>query len=94
MIGDLTKIVMDLQNCNKEFDHLIIETTGIANPAPVAEDFYLDPRINNSFYVDGIITVVDPINIEIDIEDNEECYKQIAYADMFIYNKSDIATEE
>lgn len=94
MIGDLTKIVLDLKKNDKDFDYLLIETTGIANPAPVAEVFYFDHRISSEFYVDGIITVVDPINIEIDIEDNEECYKQIAYADMFIFNKSDIATDE
>ncbi|MCM8538410.1 MAG: GTP-binding protein [Lentisphaeraceae bacterium] len=90
IIGDLTQIVVDLEKSGKDFDYLLIETTGIANPAPVAEVFYFDPRINSKYFVDGIVTVVDPINLEIDIEDNEECYKQIAFADLFILNKADI----
>jgi G3E family GTPase len=94
IIGDLTQIIVNLQKSGKDFDYLLIETTGIANPAPVAEVFYFDPRINNQYFVDGIVTVVDTINLEMDLEDNEECYKQIAYADMFIFNKVDIAKVE
>lgn len=92
--GDLTKIVLDLIKSGKEFEHLVIETTGIANPAPVAEVFYFDPMINSKFYVNGIITLVDSVNVDKHLDDNEECYKQIAFADLILVNKTDLVDED
>lgn len=91
--NDLTKIILDLTKKGREFEHLIIETTGIANPAPVAEVFYLDPLINNKFYVNGIVTLVDAVNVDKHLDDNEECYKQIAFADLLLINKTDKVDE-
>jgi G3E family GTPase len=91
--GDLTKIILDLLKKQDSFDHIIIETTGIANPAPVAEVFYFDPLINSKFYVDGIVTVIDAVNVEKHLEDNDECYKQIAFADLILINKVDLVDE-
>jgi G3E family GTPase len=92
--GDLTKIILDLLKKQDSFDHIIIETTGIANPAPVAEVFYFDPLINSKFYVDGIVTVIDAVNVEKHLEDNDECYKQIAFADLILMNKVDLVDED
>ncbi len=91
--GDLTKIVLDLIKTKKDFEHLIIETTGIANPAPVAEVFYFDPFINPKFYVNGIVTLIDAVNVDKHLDDNDECYKQIAFADMILVNKIDLVDE-
>ncbi|MCM8531105.1 MAG: GTP-binding protein [Lentisphaeraceae bacterium] len=91
--GDLTKIVLDLIKSGQHFEHLMIETTGIANPAPVAEVFYFDPLINNNFYVNGIVTLVDSVNVDKHLDDNDECYKQIAFADLLLINKSDLVDE-
>ena len=92
--GDLTKIVQNLIESGQEFEHLMIETTGIANPAPVAEVFYFDPLINNSFFVNGIITLVDSVNVDKHLDDNDECYKQIAFADLLLINKVDKVDEQ
>ncbi len=87
--GDLTKIVQDLIKSGQDFEHLMIETTGIANPAPVAEVFYFDPTINDKFFVNGIVTLVDSVNVDKHLDDNDECYKQIAFADLLLVNKTD-----
>jgi G3E family GTPase len=92
--GDLTKIAMDLLKRKDQFDRIVIETTGIANPAPVAEVFYFDPYIKGKFYVDGIVTMVDSVNLQKHLEDNEECYKQIAFADLLLVNKVDLIDKE
>ncbi|MCM8541577.1 MAG: GTP-binding protein [Lentisphaeraceae bacterium] len=92
--GDLTKIIQDLIKSGQPFDHLMIETTGIANPAPVAEVFYFDPNINNRFFVNGIVTLVDSVNVDKHLDDNDECYKQIAFADLLLLNKTDLVEEE
>ena len=91
--GDLTKIVEDLIESGQEFEHLMIETTGIANPAPVAEVFHFDPRIKNKFYMNGIVTLVDSVNVDKHLDDNDECYKQIAFADLLLINKIDKVDE-
>ncbi|NQZ59683.1 MAG: GTP-binding protein, partial [Lentisphaeraceae bacterium] len=80
--GDLTRIVLDLIKQQGKFDHLLIETTGIADPAPVAEVFYFDPLINDRFYVDGLITMVDCVNLEKQLDTNQVCYRQISFADL------------
>ena len=92
--GDLTKIVIDLIKSGRKFEHLMIETTGIANPAPVAEVFYFDPLINNKFFVNGIVTLVDSVNVDKHLDDNDECYKQIAFADLLLINKTDLVDED
>ena len=91
--GDLTKIVQDLIKSGQEFEHLMIETTGIANPAPVAEVFYFDQYINDKFFVNGIVTLVDSVNVDKHLDDNDECYKQIAFADLLLINKTDKVDE-
>ena len=91
--GDLTKIVQNLIESGQTFEHLMIETTGIANPAPVAEVFYFDPSINSNFYVNGIVTLVDSVNVDKHLDDNDECYKQIAFADLLLINKIDKVDE-
>lgn len=89
--GDLVEILMNIVNSNPDTEHLIIETTGIADPAPVAMNFISDYKIQNIFRLDSIIALCDAINIEQQLENQLESSKQIAIADIVLINKIDIA---
>ena len=86
--GDLTKILLKLHGSEKEFDQVVIETTGLANPAPVAELIYFDPLVNSKFYVDGVITVFDALNADY-VLDTPEGVQQLVYADKILVSKTD-----
>ena len=86
--GDLTKILLKLHGSEKEFDQVVIETTGLANPAPVAELIYFDPLINSKYFVDGVITVFDALNADY-VLDTPEGVQQIVYADKILVSKTD-----
>ncbi|WDE99085.1 GTP-binding protein [Lentisphaera profundi] len=86
--GDLTKILLQLYAKKDSFEQIVIETTGLANPAPVAELIYFDPLINSKFYVDGIITVFDTLNAE-HVLSSPEGLSQIVYADKVLLSKLD-----
>jgi len=103
--GDLIKVLMKLKDRleKNKFDAVIIETTGLANPAPVAQTFFINDDVANSFKLDGIITVVDAkhvlmhLNAKKEDEDEDatnETAEQIAFADRIILNKTDLITEE
>ncbi len=91
--GDLIKIVNSLFRRKNSFDGIIIETTGLANPAPVAQTFFADDDIARKARLDAIITVVDAANIEKQITEFEEAINQIAFADIIILNKTDCVDE-
>jgi G3E family GTPase len=90
--GDLTKILLKLHIDDRSFDQVVIETTGLANPAPVAELIYFDPLINTKFYVDGVLTVFDAINSERVLQ-SPEGLKQVVYADEILVSKLDVCTD-
>jgi G3E family GTPase len=83
----------------KDFDGLIIETTGLADPAPVAQTFFVDDKISERYELDGIITVVDAKNIIQHVEEEKpegienESVEQIAFADKILLNKTDLVDE-
>ncbi|MDD7984458.1 GTP-binding protein [Lentisphaera marina] len=87
--GDLTKILLKLHNDERTFDQIVIETTGLANPAPVAELIYFDPLINSKFYVDGVLTVFDAVNSG-RVLASPEGLKQVVYADKILVSKLDL----
>ena len=92
--GDLVKSFFDLAEHRAKFDTVIIETTGLAEPAPVAEALYADERIRGEFKLDGVVTVVDAKHVAMQLEESAEACEQIAFADLIILNKTDLATAE
>jgi G3E family GTPase len=89
--GDLVRSLFDLAEHRAKFDTVIIETTGLAEPAPVAQTLYADERIRSEFALDGVITVVDAKHIAIQLEESVEACEQIAFADLIVLNKTDLS---
>lgn len=85
--GDLIRILSALFKRKGSFDAILIETTGLANPAPVAQTFFADDDIARRAKLDGIICVADAINLEANLKEFDEAINQIAFADLIILNK-------
>lgn len=77
-----------------EFDKLLIETTGIADPTPLAQIFYTDMQLNLSYRLDAIVTMVDLKHVVQQLQASDEARKQIAMADKIILNKRDLVDDE
>ena len=98
--GDLVKAMKQLQKRKADFDMVLVETTGLANPAPVVATFTQDPAICNNFRVDGIVCLVDSKHIGGRIADKKaddavnEAVCQIAFADRILLNKIDLVKPE
>ncbi|TAF51354.1 MAG: GTP-binding protein [Oscillatoriales cyanobacterium] len=90
--GDLIRIINHLMKRRDKFDRLIIETTGLADPAPVIQTFFVDDEVRNQVRLDAVITVVDARHIWQHWE-AEEAIEQIAFADVILLNKIDLVTE-
>ncbi|MFB5662507.1 CobW family GTP-binding protein [Alteribacillus sp. HJP-4] len=92
--GDLIRIlrtlVFSMEEGKVEFDRIVIETTGLADPAPVAQTFFMDEKLSGIFDLDSIVTVVDSKHITKHLDSHDEAQEQIAFADMIILNKSDL----
>jgi G3E family GTPase len=88
--GDLIRILSKLRQRRDRFDSIIIETTGLADPAPVAQTFFVDQEIKDDFSLDGIVTVVDSKHIWQHIDESDEALKQIGFADVILLNKTDL----
>ena len=92
--GDLIRIVGGLMKRRDKFDGIIIETTGLANPAPVAQTFFVDDTVRAKTRLDAIITVVDAKHLPQRLADSHEAEDQIAFADVIVLNKTDLVTPE
>ena len=92
--GDLIRILGRLAQKKDRFDYVLIETTGLADPGPVAQTFFVDEDIKAHYELDGIVTVVDAKHISQHIDDSSECQEQIAFADVILLNKKDLVSEE
>jgi G3E family GTPase len=92
--GDLIRILGALFRRGQIFDGVIIETTGLADPAPVAQTFFADDEIKNRAYLDAVVSVVDAVHIAGQIEHSQEAVEQIAFADVIVLNKIDAASPE
>lgn len=90
--GDLIRIIGNLMQRRDQFDHLVIETTGLADPAPVIQTFFVDEDIQTQLNLDAVITVVDAKHIWQHWE-SDEAQEQIAFADVILLNKIDLVTE-
>ena len=96
--GDLIRILNDLsarrQEGSVEFDRVVIETTGLADPAPVVQTFFTARKIQRHYYPDAVVTVVDSKHIEQHLDDGHEAVEQIAFADLVLLNKVDLVSSE
>jgi G3E family GTPase len=88
--GDLIRILGNLMKRREKFDYILIETTGLADPAPVAQTFFVDDEIQQKLRLDGVVTVVDAKHVWLHIDESSECQEQIAFADVIILNKIDL----
>ncbi|KAL1556901.1 P-loop guanosine triphosphatase YjiA-like [Salvia divinorum] len=98
--GDLIKMLLELvKNRRDKFDHIVIETTGLAKPGPVIETFYSDELLLRHVKLDGVVTLVDSVNAIKHLNEVKprfvvnEAVEQIAFADRIIINKTDLASE-
>src|SRR5690606_571405 len=80
--GDLIRILTQLSRKRDKFDYVLIETTGVADPAPVAQTFFVDEDVRQHFKLDAIITMVDCFHLPQQLERSSECARQIAFADV------------
>jgi G3E family GTPase len=92
--GDLLRSLFQLLEHKSKFDTLMIETTGLADPAPVVQTFFIDERIKGEFQLNGVVTVVDAKHIFQQIGNSVEAKEQIAFADMVLLNKIDLINPE
>jgi G3E family GTPase len=89
--GDLIRIIGNLMKRRHKFDHLVIETTGLADPAPVIQTFFVDEDMREQLELDAVVTVVDAKHIS-QHWDADEAVEQIAFADIVLLNKTDLVT--
>ncbi|AFL50970.1 G3E family GTPase [Sinorhizobium fredii] len=92
--GDLIRIIEALMRRRERFDGILIETTGLADPAPVAQTFFVDEDVRSKTRLVSIITVVDARHLLGEIDRAHEAQEQLAFADTIILNKIDLVTEE
>jgi G3E family GTPase len=88
--GDLIRILGRLLKRRDQLDGILIETTGLANPAPVAQTFFTDDEIKQHFRLDAIVTVVDAAHVAQHLDRDDESVKQIGFADVILLNKTDL----
>lgn len=88
--GDLIRILGNLMRRRDKFDHILVETTGMADPGPVAQTFFVDDEIRELLRLDGIVTVVDAHHVLLHLEQSNEVREQIAFADVILLNKADL----
>lgn len=92
--GDLTRTLRDLLKRSEAFDGIIIETTGLADPAPIIQTFFADQILMAQATLDSVTTVVDAVHVLDRIEDSHEAAQQIAFADQIILNKIEAVSDE
>jgi G3E family GTPase len=92
--GDLLRSLFQLLEHRSKFDTLMIETTGLADPAPVVQTFFIDERIRSSYELNGVVTVVDSKHVWQQIDYSPEAREQIAFADLVLLNKTDLINPE
>jgi G3E family GTPase len=90
--GDLLRILGQLLKRRDKFDYIMIETTGMADPGPVAQTFFLDDDFKQQFLLDAIVTVVDCRHIEQHLDQMDEPGEQVAFADVILLNKTDLVS--
>jgi len=92
--GDLIRTVQNLMKRKNAFDAIIVETTGVADPAPVAQTFFMDDDVRAAAKLDAVVAVVDARHVLQRLEDTEEAEDQVAFADVILINKTDLVSAE
>jgi G3E family GTPase len=92
--GDLIRIIEGLMKRKGRFDAILVETTGLAKPAPVAQTFFVDADVRAKTKLDAIVTVVDAKHVASQLAAQEEAAEQIAFADVILLNKTDLVSPE
>lgn len=90
--GDLIRIVGNLMKRRDQFDHILIETTGLANPGPVIQTFFVDDEMKEKISLNAIVALVDARHIPMHLDSCDEAVRQIAFADVILLNKTDLVT--
>ena len=90
--GDLIRILDGLMKRKGKFDAIIVETTGLADPAPVAQTFFMDQEVSDTARLDAVVTVADAKWLSDRLKDAPEAKNQIAFADVIILNKTDLVS--
>ncbi|WP_438449078.1 CobW family GTP-binding protein [Gorillibacterium sp. sgz5001074] len=98
--GDLIRILGELMEAKRgigdrkvDFDRILIETTGLADPGPVAQTFFVDEEMAEYYQLDAIVTVVDARHISQHLDEGHEAQEQVAFADVILLNKTDLVDE-
>jgi G3E family GTPase len=95
--GDLIRVVQGLMKrqsaAGRGFDGIVIETTGLADPGPVAQTFFVDEEVRAKARLDSVTTVVDAKHVHLRLDDSREAREQIAFADQIVLNKTDLVSE-
>lgn len=92
--GDLIRVVEGLMRRPGRFDAIIVETTGLADPAPVAQTFFMDEDVRSKTRLDAVVALVDARHLPLRLKDSREAEDQIAFADVVLLNKTDLVTPE
>ncbi len=88
--GDLIRVISGLMKRASSFDGILIETTGLADPAPVAQTFFADEDVASKAKLDSVVAVVDAKHLPLSLENSKEAEDQIAFADVILLNKADL----
>ncbi len=91
--GDLVRILDGLMKRKGKFDAIIVETTGLADPAPVAQTFFVDEDVQKNARLDAVVTVADAKWLSDRLKDAPEAKNQIAFADVIVLNKTDLVSK-
>ena len=92
--GDLIRVLGNLMKRRDKFDYVLVETTGLADPGPVAQTFFMDDEIGEEFALDGIVTLVDAAHIDQQLGRSDESTEQVAFADVLVLNKTDLVSRD
>ena len=92
--GDLIRIIEGLMKRKDKFDGILVETTGLADPGPVAQTFFTDDDVKARTKLDAIVTVIDAKHFFGQLEQGSEAEQQVAFADVILLNKTDLVSED
>lgn len=92
--GDLIETLQRLHERADKLDGILIETTGLADPAPVASTFFVADEVKSSIQLDAFVTLVDAVNLEMNLSQSTEAVEQIAFSDIVLINKIDLVAPE
>jgi G3E family GTPase len=92
--GDLIRVLGQLRKRRDRFDHVLLETTGLADPGPVAQTFFVDEELKEDYALDAIVTLVDALHIGGQLRSARAAMEQVAFADVLLLNKTDLVSPQ